>query len=369
MTAPRAATPGMVAILGSGETTATGRRVLADLLPQLDEPRTIAVLDSPAGFQPNRERVAGKVADFITDKLAEYRPRPRVVATRQAAQATPEGAASVAAITSARCVVAGPGSPTYMIRELRGSTYFDALRQTHLGGAAIYVSSAASIAMSALSVPVYEIFKVGDDPYWNDGLDLLGPFGMRLAIVPHWNNSEGGAELDTRFCYMGQERFERLRAQLPEDVVMLGIDEHSACLIDFAAGQVRVEGKGGARVLRDGRIVEFASGEHFPLALLAAGDVAIEDLAASQAIEHVMPVAADAPLPAPAATLNPWVEEDALATKIPPQLVETLVQIRTELRVAKQWNFADRLRDALTEIGIVVEDTPQGARWHVADFE
>ncbi len=47
------APPGTVAILGSGETTAVGRRVLSAILRQLDEPRTIAVLDTPAGFQPN----------------------------------------------------------------------------------------------------------------------------------------------------------------------------------------------------------------------------------------------------------------------------------------------------------------------------
>ena len=67
-------------------------------------------------------------------------------------------------------------------------------------------------------------------------------------------------------------------------------------------------------------------------------------------------------LPLLATTVNPWIEEDALATKIPPQLIDTLLAIRTELRSEKQWVFADKLRDALTEFGIVVEDTPTGTR-------
>jgi cyanophycinase-like exopeptidase len=355
--------PGQVALLGSGEATAAGRRVLSGLLRRLPEPRTIAVLDSPAGFQPNCDRVAGKVADFMTEKVAEEHPKPFVVPTRRADLGTPTGDAALRAISAARCIAAGPGSPTYMIRELRDTPYLDAVRQAHRDGTAIYVSSAATIAMSAFSVPVYEIFKVGAEPYWNEGLDLLGEFGMRLALVPHWNNSEGGAELDTRFCYMGQARFEHLRAQLPEDVVMLGIDEHSACVLDFAAGTVTVDGKGGARVIRDGQIAEFANGESFPMTLLGADADLVQQLAA----ERIVAAPASGHLPAPAATLNPWIEEDHLAAKIPPQLIDTMLTIRSELRSAKQWSFADRLRDALTDVGIVVEDAPGGSRWHLAD--
>src|SRR5579883_763297 len=160
-TQPVTAMPGRVALLGSGEATAAGRRVLDGLLRSIDEPRTIAVLDTPAGYQPNHDRVAGKVADFITEKLAEHRPKPRVVETRRSALGTPAGDAALRAISSARCIAAGPGSPTYMIEELRGTPYMEAIRQAHRDGALLYISSAATIAMSAFSVPVYEIFKVG----------------------------------------------------------------------------------------------------------------------------------------------------------------------------------------------------------------
>jgi cyanophycinase-like exopeptidase len=362
---PVAAVPGRVALLGSGEATAAGRRVLQSVLRTLPDPRTIAVLDTPAGYQPNHDRVAGKVADFITEKLAEERPKPRVITTRPADLGTPVGDAALRAISAARCIAAGPGSPTYMIRELGGSPYMDAIRQAHRDGAALYISSAATIAMSAFSVPVYEIFKVGDEPYWNDGLDLLGPFGMRLALVPHWNNSEGGADLDTRFCYMGQARFEQLRAKLPDDVVMLGIDEHSSCILDFATGTVTVDGKGGARVVRDGQIADFASGETFPMTLLGADPALLPQLDAARLTSA--PV--DAHIPTPNATLNPWVEEDNLGARIPPGLIDTILAIRGDLRAAKQWAFADRLRDALTEAGIAVEDSPTGPRWHVAEPE
>jgi len=63
------------------------------------------------------------------------------------------------------------------------------------------------------------------------------------------------------------------------------------------------------------------------------------------------------------------VEEDNLGARIPPGLIDTILAIRSDLRAAKQWAFADRLRDALTEAGIAVEDGPTGPRWHVAEPE
>lgn len=50
-----------------------------------------------------------------------------------------------------------------------------------------------------------------DDPQ----IAQLAPFGLCLVVVPHWNNSEGGAELDTRRCFIGLERWEQLQALLP----------------------------------------------------------------------------------------------------------------------------------------------------------
>src|SRR2546422_611712 len=83
-------------------------------------------------------------------------------------------------------------------------------------------ASAAAIALGRCALPVYEIFKAGHDPAWIDGLDLLGQHGFELAIVPHWNNAEGGRDFDSSFCFMGAQRFEALRAQLPSACVVLG---------------------------------------------------------------------------------------------------------------------------------------------------
>lgn len=44
-------------------------------------------------------------------------------------------------------------------------------------------------------------------------------------------------------------------------------------------------------------------------------------------------------------------------------LIRRLLDARAEARAAKDFETADRVRDQLTESGIVIEDTPQGARW------
>jgi cysteinyl-tRNA synthetase len=43
--------------------------------------------------------------------------------------------------------------------------------------------------------------------------------------------------------------------------------------------------------------------------------------------------------------------------------IELLLELRTELRLAKQYALADTVRDRLNELNISVEDTPQGPVW------
>jgi cysteinyl-tRNA synthetase len=43
--------------------------------------------------------------------------------------------------------------------------------------------------------------------------------------------------------------------------------------------------------------------------------------------------------------------------------IDLLVSLRTELRKEKQWQMADRIRTSLGDLGVVLEDTPQGTLW------
>jgi cysteinyl-tRNA synthetase len=55
--------------------------------------------------------------------------------------------------------------------------------------------------------------------------------------------------------------------------------------------------------------------------------------------------------------------EDADRSDVVGPLVELLLEQREAARAAKDFARADAIRDRLTDIGVVVEDSPQGARW------
>jgi cysteinyl-tRNA synthetase len=45
------------------------------------------------------------------------------------------------------------------------------------------------------------------------------------------------------------------------------------------------------------------------------------------------------------------------------ELMQVILSVRQACREQKQWALADCIRDRLAEIGITIEDSPQGARW------
>jgi cysteinyl-tRNA synthetase len=43
--------------------------------------------------------------------------------------------------------------------------------------------------------------------------------------------------------------------------------------------------------------------------------------------------------------------------------IELLIQIRADLRAARQFEIADTIRERLTKLGVTLEDTKQGTTW------
>src|SRR5262249_40526888 len=159
-----------------------------------------------------------------------------------------QAAAAVAAVRGDDWVFAGPGSPSYALSKWRGSQVPEALRDRIAAGTGItIIASAAAASMGPLAVPVYDIVKGRPGPHWLDGLDLLGVLGLKVAVIPHYDNAEGGTH-DTRFCYMGERRLSMIEGQIPPDAAVLGVDEHTALVLDLDAQRAEVRGKGGATV-------------------------------------------------------------------------------------------------------------------------
>lgn len=57
------------------------------------------------------------------------------------------------------------------------------------------------------------------------------------------------------------------------------------------------------------------------------------------------------------------VKEETANSQLVDGLLELLIKVRGEARARKDYQTADLLRDELKELGIVLEDTPQGVRW------
>ncbi len=61
---------------------------------------------------------------------------------------------------------------------------------------------------------------------------------------------------------------------------------------------------------------------------------------------------------------NEKLETGTTDNSVDAALVEKLIADRTAARKAKDWATADKIRDQLKEMKVVLEDTPQGVKWH-----
>jgi cyanophycinase-like exopeptidase len=264
--------PRILAIMGSGETGSAMAKVHRDLFGRLRAANPSAtIVDTPYGFQENADDITARIVEYFQTSLG----RAMTVASYRSRDADAVGAATaLARIREADYVLAGPGSPSYVLRQWAGGPIPDALASKLMTGGVVTMASAAALTLGVVTIPVYEIYKVGADPFWLDGLDLLGvATGLRAAVVPHYDNAEGGNH-DTRFCYVGERRLRTLEALLPDDAFVLGVDGHTALVLDLEDGTATVLGLGGVTVRVQGRSRAIPAGRVVSIEALA--DIARE---------------------------------------------------------------------------------------------
>ncbi|MCX6024768.1 MAG: cysteinyl-tRNA synthetase [Chloroflexi bacterium] len=325
----------------------SGARVFEALARSLSAPLDVSFVETPAGFELNSAEVVGRVARFARSRLHNYHPRVTVIPARRRGTAfSPDDAQVEAPLLHSNLIFLGPGSPTYAVRQLQGSLTWHFIIARHRLGAALALASAATIAAGTFALPVYEIYKVGEDPHWKPGLDLLAPFGLRLAFVPHWDNAEGGAGLDTSRCFMGRERFRAMAALLPRDVRVVGVDEHTGLLIEPGSRSCRVLGRGGVTLQCGADEWRLESGTSFEINKLGA---------------FRLPEASEG-IPPEVWTMALDQERDVRSPGTPNAQVMTLVEQRLGARARKDWALADQLRAQIASMGWIVVDTAEGSR-------
>ena len=418
-------TPRILAIMGSGETAPTMKGPHRAIFERLGSDVDAVLLDTPFGFQENAPILASKAIEYFQDAIGR-----RVEAAGLTRTDTTDTVAierGVAKVRAADWLFAGPGSPTYALSQWQDTPVPGAIAEMLRSGGAVVFSSAAALTIGRATVPVYEIYKVGVDPYWLDGLDVLAEVGLNVAVIPHYDNAEGGNH-DTRFCYLGERRLAMLEPELPEGCFVLGIDEHTGVVMDLDADTAEILGKGAVTLRRNGESVRIEAGQTVPIDTLRAGPegtsseplLVVSDTTSNtsadegpgEAIDSLVGAAklheaafdsalaardADGAVAAilelesavvewsrdtlqsdeidqaRAALRSMIVRLGAAATEgvrdtreVLGPVVEAALAARVVARSEKAFAVSDAIRDELTAAGIEVRDTADGAEWLIA---
>lgn len=339
-------TLGQIAFLGSGETSLAGGRIFEALARKLPQPLRIAILETPAGFELNSAQVAGRVVDFLKTRLQNYNPIIDIIpARKRGTEFSPDNPELIKPLLYANMIFMGPGSPTYAVRQLKDTLAWDLIKARHRLGATLVFASAATISISASVLPVYEIYKVGEDVHVKQGLNLFADFGLQLSFIPHWNNTDGGADLDTSRCFIGMERFAAWCDLAPAENTTIGLDEHTGLILDLEAGQCEVSGVSSVSLVRACNPEIYPAGAKFDLKELGA--LQIPEPLSNGISAQVWDMAVNAPL---------------LQNDDPSAEILALAKQRIAARARKDFAESDRLRTQIAALGWQVQDGKDGQK-------
>ena len=413
-------TPRLLTIMGSGETAPTMMKHHRDLIARLPGDPLAVVIDTPYGFQENAPELASRAVDYFRQSVGH--PIEVAGLTRLKNVDVLSVETGLSRLRRADYVFAGPGSPTYALTQWSGTPVPDIVREKLQRGGAVTFASAAALTLGRFTVPVYEIYKVGQEPHWLEGLGVLDVIGLDVAVIPHYDNAEGGHH-DTRFCYLGERRLSDLEALLPDGVHVLGVDEHTGVIIDIDAdtatvignGTITVRVKGRSTVIESGRTIPVdalrdptrgvtavpsketpAAPTSSPVASTTSTSLADDVSRAEAAFDHALATGdsdgavravldlesairgwsadtlqSDAMDRAHAALRSMIVRLGEVAVKgladprtaIEP-VMQVVLEVRRQVREEKRYDLSDLLRDRLAAAGLEIRDTPTGPEWH-----
>jgi hypothetical protein len=419
--------PRILAIMGSGETAPTMVTTHRRLTSFLPSPVKAVVLDTPYGFQENAPELAAKAVEYFKTSINVDLAVAGLVRLHDTHIAADPVAIErgLRALADADYIFAGPGSPTYALRQWAGSSVARIMIDKLTNGGIVTFASAAALTLGKATVPVYEVYKVGQDVQCLEGLDILSTIGINAALIPHYDNTEG-ANHDTRFCYLGEARLQMFESLLDADTYVLGVDEHTGLVIDIDAATATVVGNSNVTIRLRTESFVYPTGSVIPLSLLQSPFSLLtgsEERSSSPSVATVpvttstQPAQAnslDAVLEASIQTFGEAMEQrDALAAvravlaleqamqdwsidtlqsdvlvrargalrsmisqlgdaaiggvrdprEVVAPFIEAMLSVRATVRAEKRFDLSDVIRDVFASLNIEVRDTPTGVEW------
>lgn len=421
--------PRILTIMGSGETAptmVTTHRRLTALLPA---PVRAVVLDTPYGFQENAPELAARAVEYFRTSVnvdLAVAGLVRLHDTHLAADPV-QIERGLRTLAEAAYIFAGPGSPTYALRQWAGSPVAATINHKLATGGIVTFASAAALTLGRATVPVYEVYKVGQDVQVLEGLDVMSSIGINAAVIPHYDNTEG-ANHDTRYCYLGAARLELFESMLDDDTCVLGIDEHTGLVIDLDTGEASVVGNGVVTIRLRSQSFEYPTGETIALetlqnpwtllqgnsgagiALRTAGTetqtalvahapapsslddalatceadfaaamearnadgavraaLALEQAIHEWSVDTLQSDASDRARAALRSMISSLGDAAVSGVRNPRDVVspyvEAMLAVRATVRAEKRYDLSDIIRDAFASLNIEVRDTPTGVEW------
>lgn len=409
----------LLVMMGSGETAPTMIKPHREFFARLGDAPAV-VLDTPYGFQENADDISDRAVAYFDASVGR---KVTVVSWRSRDLPPTARARALTDLGDAGWIFAGPGSPTYALRQWRDTEVPQLITDRLKRGGVVIFASAAALTLGSHTVPVYEIYKAGEPPAWAEGLDIVRQVtGLPVVVVPHYDNAEGGHH-DTRFCYLGERRLSLMEQTLPDGTFIIGVDEHTAVIMDLDAKTATVSGNGTMTIRRRGHSTVFPSGTVLTFDELSserAGRPSARSASDSGKYADATATAESAPVILAAETdrlnaafaaaaeagnadgcvaavldldqlLTEWssdLSDDVgyartvfrqmivrlgdLAGAVDPKsaalpaVLDLVIQIREAARASRDFPTADAIRDKLGATGIEIRDTPDGATWHLS---
>lgn len=335
---------GKLILFGSGETSPTGKKIHRKILQTFRHKQKISILETPAGFQPNSRLVAEEIGNMFLYSHKEFVSSIDIIPARKKQTFySPDDQNILTPLKTADYIFLGPGSPTYALSQLKNTKALNMLIDRWQHGTTLCFSSAAAIAAGEYVLPVYEIYKAGLELHWKKGLNILKNLGFPISVVTHWNNKEGGNNLDTRYCYMGEDRFDKLLSLLPKDKTILGIDEHTAIVFEFKDKVFSVEGVGNVTLLKGEKEAVFSSGNYYSL-------------------DSLYNLTTQSVLPPHKLVIRKLSQEKPVAKETLPKDLQDLLKKRDKARKNKDFAKSDEIRKVFESKGYKMEDSEAGQK-------